>query len=120
MQEERRQHQQRHVVRPVEEPVDAIEAAGERERERAEERDREPEEMQRRLIEGPARAHGGADEQREDADRGEHVIEPAGAARDRRHRDLGDLAGPEAKQRVGVALAGLRVPLQRKHLVRAR
>ena len=117
MQEERRQRQQGHDVGPIEEPVHAIEAAGERESERAKERDRKPEEMQCRLVEGPSRANGGTDEQSEDAHRGKHVIEAAGAAGDWLEGDLGHFPRPESKQRVGVTIAGLSVPLQRKHLV---
>ena len=105
VQEQRRDHRQRHRVGPVKKPVDAIEAAGEREREGAEKRDREPEEVQRRLIEGPPGPNRGAHEEREDPDRGEHVIEAACPVRKRRHRQLDDFAAAQAKQRVAMAIA---------------
>ena len=96
MQEERRQHDHRNRVAPIEHPVDTIEPAAEREGEQTEERDRQPEEMQRGLIGGPARAHGRADEQREDADRGQHVVVKARAARHRRQRDVWPLPASRA------------------------
>ena len=117
MDEQRRQEQRRDLVGPVEHPVDAVEAAREREREHAEERDRQPEEMQRRLVAGAPRAHGGADQQRKDADGGEHVVEAAHAARDRRQGHLGDTAIAERQQRVGVAGAAGGLLLQRVHVV---
>ena len=43
--------------------------------------------MQRRLIVRPAEAHDGADDQRKDADRREHVIKAARARRNRGERD---------------------------------
>ena len=69
VQEQRRQQELRRQVPPVEDPVERIEPAGEREGEHAEERDRQPEEMQRRLVIGTAQPHGRADQQREHADR---------------------------------------------------
>ena len=114
--EQRRQQQQRDHVGPVEEPVHAIEPAGEGEGERAEEGHRQPEEMQRRLIERAARPHGRADQQGEDPHRGEDVIQPAGAARDGRERHLGHLAASLPEQGVRMAVTGARVPLQRQHL----
>src|SRR6185503_7210523 len=75
MQEQRRQREDRDRVGPVEDPVQAIETAAEREREDAEEGDGKPEEMQRRRIARAAQSHGGADQQRERSDRGEHEVE---------------------------------------------
>ena len=93
--EQRRQQERRHLVGPVEHPVHAIEAAGEGEGEDAVERDGEPEEVQRRLIVGTARSHGGADEQREDAHGGEHVVEATHAAGDGSQCHLGHAAVAE-------------------------
>ena len=62
---------------------------------------------------GPPRADRGPDQQREDADAGEHVVEAADAARDRRQRDLGDAAIAEGEQRVDVARAAGRRLLDR-------
>jgi len=81
VQEERRQQQDRHRVGPVEHPVEPIEPPVEREREHAEERETEPEEMERGFVTRTAIAHSGADDQREDADRREHVVERRVAAR---------------------------------------
>ena len=75
VQEHRRQRQQRHHVGPVEEPVERVELPAVREGHHAEESDRQPEEMERRLVAGPPQAHRGADQQREDADAGEHVVQ---------------------------------------------
>ena len=55
VEEQRRQQQQRDDVGPVKHPVHAVEPAAERERQDAEEGDRQPEEVQRRLIAGPPR-----------------------------------------------------------------
>ena len=116
MQEERRQHDHRNGVAPIEDPVDAIEPAAEREGEEAEERDRQPEEVQRGLVGRPARAHRRADQQREDADRRQHVIEQAGAARHRRQRQVGHFLRAEPQQRVGVPIAGPSLVLQGDHV----
>ena len=115
--EQRRQEQRGDLVGPVEDPVDAIEPAREREGEHAEERHGEPEEMQRGLVVGAAGAHRGADQQREDADRRQHVVEAADTARNRRQRHLRDTAIAEREQRVGVARAAAGRLLQRVHVV---
>ena len=91
MEQQRRQQREGDRVTPVERPVEAIERAVEREREDAEERDAEPEEMERRLIARTPQAHRGADQQREQADRGEHEIHRV-AARRRRERERERLA----------------------------
>ena len=57
--------------------LEAIERAVERERKGAEEGDREPEEMQRRLIARPPQAHRRADEQREETHARQHVVHRA-------------------------------------------
>ena len=87
-------------VGPVEHPVEPIEPAAEREREHAEERDGQPEEVQRRRIARPPQPHGAADEQREDADRGEHEVQRAGASRNRRHAHVDHFARAEPQHRV--------------------
>ena len=87
--EEGRQHQERNGIAPEEHPVQQIEAAAVRERERAEERDRQPEEVQRRLILRPAQPDRRADHQREETDAREGQIQPMRPGRDagHRHRD---------------------------------
>ena len=72
--------------------------------------------MQRRLVGRAPRADGRADEQREDADAGEHVVEQARAARHRRERDVRHLAGAKTQQRVGMTIAGARRVLHREHI----
>ncbi len=81
--EERRQQQHRHDIAPVEDGVEQIEAAAEREREDAEERDREPEEVQRRLILWTAQTNTGADGEREESNRGECVVKASRTGRNR-------------------------------------
>ena len=116
VQEQRRQHHDRDGVAPVEHPVDAIEPAAEREGEQAEEGDRQPEEVQRRLVGRPPRAHGGADQQREDADRREDVVVQTRAVGHRRQRQIRHFTRAEPQQRVGVAVAGARLVLDREHV----
>ena len=109
VQEQRRQQQQRHHVAPVEDPVEPIEAAAEREPEDAEERHREPEEVQRGLIAGPAQAHGAADQQREDRDQRLHHVEGAIAGRRLVQRQLDEtLAHAAAEHGVGDGVARTR------------
>jgi len=67
--------------------------------------------MQRRLIVRPAQPHGGADEQREQADGSEHEIHRA-AARQRRQRDVECLLRPEANDGVREPGAGGAAVLQ--------
>ena len=75
VQEQGRQHEQGDDVGPVERPVDLVEPAAERERQHAEERDRQPEEVQGRLVERSPDADRRAHQQREEADRGQEVVE---------------------------------------------
>jgi hypothetical protein len=104
VQEERRQYKHRDRIRPVEEPVETIEASAEGERENPEERDAEPEKMQRRGITRPAESDGRADEQRENADRGEEVIENTRTARNRRDPKFHDLTSAQPKDGVARGL----------------
>ena len=99
--EQRRQQQHRDDVRPVEHPVQRIEPPGKRKREHPEKRDRQPEEVQRGLVVGPAEPHARADEQREDPDRREHVIQAARARRNRRQRNLEHLARLRPRNHIG-------------------
>ena len=120
VQEERREQELRRQVAPVEHPVEGIEPAGEREREHAEERDGQPEEMQRRLVIGAAEPHGRADQQREDADRGEHEVEPARTRGDRLDRNVDHLLRAQPQDGVvqrGALLAGVE---HLDHVLRAR
>ncbi len=107
MQEERRQQQNRHGVGPVKDPVEPIEPPVERERECPEERETEPEEVQRRFVTWTAIAHGGADDQREDADGREHVVERRVSTRQRGERDGASLTALQAQDRVRETLAVL-------------
>ncbi len=84
MEEERRQQQHADDVSPVEDPVERVELAGKRQRHHAEERHRQPEEMQTRLVVRAAKAHAGADQEREDADRREHRVERPRSCREDR------------------------------------
>ena len=113
--EQRRQQQRGNLIGPVEHPVDAVEAAREREREHAEERHREPEEVQCRLVGRTPRPHGGTDQQREDADRRQHVVEACRHRGDRRQRDLRHPPIAEGQQGVGVPRAAARGLLQCVH-----
>ncbi len=106
--EQRRQQKRGHLVGPVENPVDAIEPAGEGEGEDAVEGHREPEEVQGGLIGGTAGSHRGADQQREDADRRQHVVERADAARDGRQGHLDDAPVAQREHRVGMPGAACR------------
>jgi hypothetical protein len=72
--------------------------------------------VQRGLIGRPPRADRRAHQQREDADRGENVIEQPGSARHRRQREVHHIARAEPQQCVGMARAGLRLVLQREHI----
>ena len=119
MDDERRQQQRAHHVRPVDDPVERVEAAAERKRQHAEEGNGQPEEVERRLIVRTAEADAGADEQRKNADRGEDVIQAAGAGRDRRKRNAQALLRSGPNQRVGDRIAGGR-PMQACHDVRLR
>jgi hypothetical protein len=95
-----RQQRHRDRIAPVEDPVEPIERAVEREGERAEERDAQPEEVQRRFVEGAAQPHRGAHDQREQADRRQHEVERAWP-RSRRQRDVERLLRTKPDQGIG-------------------
>ena len=75
MHEQRWEQQDRHFVGPVEHPIQTVQPTAVREGKDAEERHRQPEEVQCRLIARPAHSHRRANEEREEADRGQHTID---------------------------------------------
>ena len=63
--------------------------------------------MQRCRIARTPQTDGRANEQREDADRGQHEVERTGTARNRRDPQVDHFPGAEPQDRVARALAGL-------------